>query len=186
MENKPFDRYLTSVKRHEKDLPKQRYQIKRKHADRFKGKRSSGGKKKPVYFSYNFQKLPLPSNNIGVIETLSDSDSKNKKDEFIENTFSKTITDNNQKSSENLAIGDYDEIIEELKKMLKVTEDVEDNLLRRRRDKEIKNTEKEKKYNNYIDYSNSQMPFNEGQPAKIKKVNVNRFVLRFFNFWNSH
>lgn len=172
---------LNKPKRHEKDLSNQnnlkRYKTKERNGgSRFKDKRaSSGGKKKPVYFSYNFQKLPLPTNNIGVIETLSDSESKNKKEELIENTFSKTVTDNSQKSSENSAMGDYDEIIEELKQMLKDTENIKENFLRRRRNQENKVVKKKKKkYNNYIDYSNSQMPFNEGQPVKRKLESNNQ------------
>lgn len=135
--------------------------------------------RKPTYFSYNFQRLPHPSNNVGIIDTLSDSD-KDKKEEIIEKAFSKTITKekpsyDNEKIHEGSARDDYDEIIEELESLLKETENVEKRMLRLRRDemeselnKPLEGESQQRNPVGYIDYSNSQMPFNEGQSVKSK------------------
>lgn len=161
------------------DLPNQYNYL--QYERRHKGKQNNQkfrSSRKPAYFSYNFQKLPLPSNNIGIIETDSDKD---KKEEIIEKAFAKTITKgkpslNFMKSNEGSAKDDYDEIIEQLQSLLKETENVEKKMLRLRRN-EMENelteplAEKSQSQKNpvgYIDYSNSQMPFNEGQPVKLK------------------
>lgn len=135
---------------------------------------------KPAYFSYNFQRLPHPSNNVGVIETPLSDPEKDKKEEIIEKAFAKTITNKKpsdiyEKSYEHSLKDEYDEIIEELESLLKETENVEKKMLRHRRhqieseiNKPLAKEAQQKNPVGYIDYSNSQMPFNEGQSVKVK------------------